>query len=256
MARAIVTGASGTVGSVLCDLLRMKGWEVIAWDRKVIPVDDYYKMENFLKLTRPDVLFHLANSSDPDNSWLVNYEWSGELAWLTRILNIKFVFTSTNLVFKTSSQGPFTRESIPNAANGYGFEKRKAEERVFFQNPHATVARLGWQIGIDAGSNDMIKFLERKMKNEGVIRVSTQWLPACSFLQDTCAKLVELATIFSPSLYMIDSNEGWNFFEIATALEKKFNFGWKIEPDNNYVFDGRMMDDRMNMISLQSRIPL
>src|SRR6185295_1752892 len=156
MPRALVTGASGTIGSVLCKMLKEQQWEVFTWDRKLVPIDNYYKMENFIKLTHPDVLFHLAYSPDPEQSWIVNYEWSSELAWLTKILGIKFIFTSTNLVFKHDSSGPFTVNSVPNAESGYGFEKRKTEERIFSQNPESIIVRLGWQIGERAGSNNMI----------------------------------------------------------------------------------------------------
>src|SRR5262245_59253637 len=97
--RVLVTGASGTIGSSLCTVLKQGGHEVFTWDKKQVPINDYYKMENFLKLINPDVLFHLAYSEDPSESWFVNYEWSSELAWLTGILRIRFVYTSTNLVF-------------------------------------------------------------------------------------------------------------------------------------------------------------
>jgi len=255
MTRALVTGASGTIGSALCDKLREQQWEVFIWDRKQVPINDYYKMENFIKLTRPDVLFHLAYSPDPNQSWFVNYEWSSELAWITKILNIKFILASTNLVFKNSTQGPYTRESIPDADQGYGFEKRKTEERVLFQNPASIIARLGWQIRKQVGTNNMIDFFKRKIQSEGIIRASTKWLPACSFLEDTSSKLIELATVFPPGIFMLDSNECWNLYEIAVALNEEFSFGWKIEATDDYVFDSRMIDERIKMISLKERLP-
>ena len=101
----------------------------------------------------------------------------------------------------------------------------------------------------------MLDFFERKMKSEGVIRASTKWFPACSFLEDTCDGIMKLATVFPPGIYMLDSNERWNIYEIAMALNEKFNFGWKIEPSHDYVFDSRMSDERMKMISLKERSP-
>ncbi|HYV94183.1 MAG TPA: sugar nucleotide-binding protein [Chitinophagales bacterium] len=254
MPRALVTGASGTIGYIFCEQLKQQQWEVFSWNRKLVPIDDYYKMENFIKLIRPDVLFHLAYSPDPDQSWFVNYEWSSELAWLARVLNVKFLFASTNLVFKNTTPGPYTIQSIPDADRGYGFEKRKTEERVLFQNPDSIIARLGWQIGEKAGSNNMIDFFDRRIQSEGIIRTSTEWLPACSFLEDTSVKLIELATFFSPGIYMLDSNEQWNLYEITLALNQKFNFGWIIEPTDDYVFDSRMIDKRVKMVSLKERL--
>jgi len=254
--RALVTGASGTIGSALCSMLKEGKHEVFTWDRKQVPVNDYYKMENFMKLIHPDVLFHLAYTEDPNQSWFVNYEWSSELAWLTQILNIKFIFTSTNLIFSHRQQGPFTPYSEPDAYEGYGFEKRKSENRILSQNPEAMIARLGWQISLKGGNNNMIEYFQRRLKEEGVIRASTRWFPAASFVEDTGSKLIEIAAASAPGIYLLDSNEKWNLFEIATALNQQFNFGWRIEPTEDYGWDSRMIDERMNMPSLKERLPI
>src|SRR5690606_6962301 len=114
---------------------------VVAWDRKAVPIDNYAEMERFLAQTKPDALFHLAIASKPtgreNEGWMVNYYWPSELAWATRQLKIPFVFTSSVMVFTNNAKGPFTIESPPDAAEGYGGEKRRAEERVFYQNPDA-----------------------------------------------------------------------------------------------------------------------
>jgi len=72
---------------------------VIAWDRARVPIDRYAPMEAFVAEARPDVVFHLAIASQPTGrdgeSWLVNYEWSSELAWITRMQGVRFVFAST-----------------------------------------------------------------------------------------------------------------------------------------------------------------
>lgn len=253
--RALITGASGTIGTVLCNILKAHDWEVYTWNRSSIPVDDYDEMENYLKSIHPDMLFHLAYTSDPDLSWKVNYEWTSELAWLAKILDIRFLFTSTNLVFKNSFS-PIGLQSQPDAESGYGFVKRKAEERILIQNQDAVIVRLGWQIGTSAGSNNMVDYFENKMKNDGVIRASTKWFPACSFLQDTCEKLMEIAKDFPRSTYMLDSNKRWNMHEIAAGLKRKFDFDWKIQSVEDFDFDSRMIDDRVRMASLDKRIPL
>jgi hypothetical protein len=171
--RAIITGASGTVGSRLSGFLRQQGFEVIPWDRSRVPVDDYAAMERFVRESAPEVLFHLATASQPTGrpgeSWLINYEWTSELAWITRTLGIRFVFSSTALVFSNDARGPFTKDSPPDAAEGYGYEKRRAEERVFHQNPEARVVRLGWQIGEEPTGNNMVAFLEDKMRQEALV---------------------------------------------------------------------------------------
>jgi dTDP-4-dehydrorhamnose reductase len=256
--RAIITGASGTVGTALSRFLRGQGVEVIPWDRTTVPVDHYDSMERFVRESAPDVLFHLATASQPTGrpgeSWLINYEWTSELAWITRTLGVRFVFTSTTLVFSNDARGPFTRDSQPDAPEGYGYEKRRAEERVFHQNPEARVARLGWQIGEEPTGNNMLAFLEDKTRQEGKVRASTRWYPACSFLEDTVCAL-QAVSAAAPGLYMLDANERWTFYEIARALSARHGKRWPVEPSEDFVFDQRMQEERIRLPSLKERLP-
>lgn len=257
--KALITGGRGTVGSALADFLRKRGDKVVLWDRNAVPIDRYQPMEDFVRREKPDALFHLAIGSKPtgkqNESWLVNYEWSSELAWISRQVGVRFVFTSTVMVFSDSVKGPFTLDTPPDAPEGYGFEKRSAEQRVFHQNPDAVVVRLGWQIGDAPGSNNMIDNFEKRMKNEGAIKASRRWLPACSFVQDTAAALAWLGTA-PAGLHMIDGNKKWNFFEIATALNDKHGRRWKVVPDDAFVYDQRMIDPRVPVAPLSQRLPL
>ncbi len=256
--KAIVTGASGTLGKVLVNTLAQQGYEAIPWDRSRVPIDDYTSMMAFVSGHRPDVLFHLAiasQSTGRDNEqWLVNYEWPSELAWICKELGIRLVYTSTAMVFSDHNKGPHTLDSVPDAAEGYGYVKRMSEERVFYQNPDAIIARLGWQIGKAPGSNNMIDFFDKNMKEQGQVSCSTRWLPACSFLEDTALALLSLVNK-EKGLYMIDANDHWNFFEIASALNALHGDIWNIVPNEDFIYDQRMIDDRVNIPLISTHLP-
>ncbi|MEM6733058.1 MAG: NAD-dependent epimerase/dehydratase family protein, partial [Myxococcota bacterium] len=51
--RALITGASGTVGRPLVRALRSRGVETIAWDRAQVAVDDYWGMADHDNHIRP-----------------------------------------------------------------------------------------------------------------------------------------------------------------------------------------------------------
>ncbi|MDX2174996.1 MAG: sugar nucleotide-binding protein [Candidatus Sumerlaeia bacterium] len=257
--RALVTGLNGTVGRALRAAAEADGHEVVGWDRTRVPIDRYQPMEDFVRSVRPDVVYHLAIASNPtgrDNEgWLVNYEWPSELAWICRSLGLRFVYTSTVMVFSDRATGPFYPDSPPDATVGYGYEKRRGEERVFYQYPSATVARLGWQIGAKAGSNNMIDFFERNMAEHGRIDASTLWRPATSFLEDTAKALLSLAWM-PQGLYGIDSNRsGHNFHQIATAIAKKMKRDWNIVGTQSFSQDQRMPDERVDIAPLEERLP-
>lgn len=256
--KVMITGASGVVGSGLRRYLEKRGDEVIAWDRSRVPIDDYAQMEAYVRQHQPTALFHLATASKltgrDNENWWVNYHWTSELAWICRQLRVKFIYTSTVMVYTDSAVGPFTPESTPDAKSGYGHDKLTAEERTFSQNPDSIVARLGWQIGDSVGSNNMIDYLAKQMAEHGEIRASTRWYPACSFVTDTAQALVSLMDK-SPTVYLVNSNTRWTFYEIVVALNEKYGSNWKITPTEDFIYDQRMLDARVTIPELNVRLP-
>lgn len=257
--KALVTGAGGTVGGALVERLERGGHRAAGWPRETVPIDDYRAMEAFVRAEAPDVVYHLAVASRPTGrageSWLVNYEWPSELAWITRTLGLGFVFTSTAMVFSNDARGPFSPASEPDAREGYGYEKRMAERRVRDQNPSAKVVRLGWQIGRGPGSNNMIDFFDRHMRERGRVPASRRWLPAASFLEDTADALVRLAAE-PPGLYQFDANgAGHSFYDIASALSRLHGGAYRVEPTDDFVYDQRLLDGRVPLTPLAERLP-
>ncbi len=256
--RALLTGSRGTVGRVLAARLRAVGIEVVGWDRENVGIDHYAAMDDYVARIAPDVVYNLAILSQPtgraNEAWLVNYEWPSELAWICRQRGVRFVHASTVMVFSDRARGPFTLQSTPDAWAGYGHEKRCAEERVLHQNPEATVVRLGWQIGDEAGSNNMLDYFARQMNDHQRVDASARFFPACSFLTDSADALARLAS--SPSgLYMIDANVGWSFLEIARALSAKHGDRWKIAEALEPAQDQRMIDPRLAVPPLSMHLP-
>ncbi|OHD10969.1 MAG: hypothetical protein A2086_02115 [Spirochaetes bacterium GWD1_27_9] len=249
--KVLITGSNGTLGIEMQKYLKSLDIEVVCWDRKTVSPFDYHSMENYIKEVKPDLLFHFAIASQStglDNeSWKINYEWTSELAWITGNLGIKFLFTSTALVFTDNAKGPFTINSIPDAYDGYGYEKRMAETKAIYQNKDVFIVRLGWQITGDLNTNNMVAYLENEYKKNGVINASSKWYPACSFVKDTVQELYRIITSEQPGLYMIDSNDKYNFFEIASILNKIYKKNWKIIENNNFVYEQRMVDFKVKI---------
>jgi dTDP-4-dehydrorhamnose reductase len=53
---------------------------------------------------------------------------------------------------------------------------------------------------------------------------------------------------------MIDSNERWSFYEIATALNKQHGNHWRVRATSDFVYDQRMIDPRVNAPPLKARL--
>lgn len=253
----LVTGANGTVGRALCASLEAAQTQVSRWDRAEVPPHDLAAVHRFVVSGRFDRVFHLAVASTPsgiDNEgWRINVQWPEALAHACAESGAGLVFTSTAMVFSNDAKGPFRVDSPPDAQGGYGFEKHRAEDAVLEALPSAVVVRLGWQIGDAPGSNNMIDFFATQMRDHGCVAASTRWLPACSFLTDTAATLVELADA-TGGRYHLDANDGWSFFDIATELSALHGDAWTIQANEDFVYDQRLLDERVRIPSLSSHL--
>jgi len=255
--KVLITGSNGTIGRVLTEKLSQKGFIVEKWNRLEVPPDNFALMEEYIKKVKPAYLFHLAaiTSFDPElrkDSWKVNYEWTSELAWICKLQSVKFIFTSTGMVFSEKQQGPYDINTIPEEDYGYGYEKRMAEVQIFHQNPDAVILRLGWQIA-DKGTNSILTWLEHTASQVEVMSTSASWLPSCSFVDDTADIIIEAAQ-YQPGIYMINSNTKWTFYEIASALNLTYNKGWKIIPVRANPRDRRMLDERVQIPDLKVKL--
>lgn len=254
--RVLITGASGTVGTALRS--ELTDHDVTPWDRHAVAPHDSETAYRFVREGGFDQVFHLAVASTPsgiDNEgWRINVEWPEAIARACADSKTRLLFTSTAMVFSNDATGPFTPDTVPDARGGYGFEKHQAESRIRDAHPDTVVVRLGWQIGTEPGSNNMIDFFANNVREHGEVQASTRWLPACSFLPDTAATLAELASA-DGGIYHLDANERWSFFDIASELSALHENAWPVTPTEDFVYDQRLIDERVRISPLNQRLP-
>ena len=261
--KILITGGNGTVGAALRVVAEREGHEVCSWDRRLVRFGDLAAMDSYLEQLMPDVVVNLAIASQNDSTSLwtpraINEEFPVFLGKLCETKRIRFVHTSSVMVFENSGNGPFKLDSTPAASEGYDREKRIAEERIAAECNNAVVARLGWQIGEDLSGNTMSHYLSDTMAAKHEIAASHRWLPACSFVMDTAAALLDLAMSRGSGnrIFHIDGNRGWSFFEIATALNSYLKQSWKIRQDDSFVYDQRLLGDLVAHCDLSRRLSL
>ena len=247
----LVTGLSGTLGPRLAELARASGWRVSGWDRRIVAADDSPAARDELLRLRPDAIAHLAVASAA---------WTRLLARHADERAIPLLFTSTAMVFDHDPDGPHDVAALRNARDAYGRGKIECEDVVRAEHPQATIARLGWQIDERASGNNMVAELDRWQARDGRVNASARWTPACSFMSDTCASLLELVRSAHGATVHLDSNavEAWTFDRIVTALKRRCDRDWAVAVDRTaaaYAHDQRLVGGDVALPPLSARLP-
>ena len=244
MNKILLTGMNGTVAPVLAAELRGRGCEVVAWDRGAVSPEDREAVSRFIREVKPSALVHCAVGSP---------QWAEDMARVCVEEGSKFLYVSSASVYGTQQQGPFTVEDAPEPCDDYGRYKLECEQRVRAVNNQAIIVRIGWQIALRRGGNNMVEHLAQKQAEHGHIAASTEWFPACSFLEDTARVLAEV--LERPAgLYLLDGNPGWSFWQIARALNQAMGAGWEVRASEDFRWDNRMMDNILSSVALEIRL--
>ncbi len=213
MKRALVTGASGFLGSNLC--LHLREQEVQVWgsahrhphklkniQSEILDVCMPSAIESLLDKVKPDTVFHLGAMADPDlcaadlpATRQVNVQGSKALATACAARGIRFVFASTDQIFDGSKS--WWREEDSAAPLGvYGKSKLDAEKAV--QEGAGELARVarvalcyGWGRATGRGfaENWLKGFLMGRPARAFVDQFRTPL-----YAPDLCAGLVAVAT--------------------------------------------------------------
>ncbi|MEM6327445.1 MAG: sugar nucleotide-binding protein [Bacteroidota bacterium] len=242
--RALVTGTTGTVAPVVADALRSDGAEVVAWDRAVHPPTSAEAVRETIHALAPDAVLHLATGPEA---------WAGWIAEACAATGRRVLFTSSVSVFAPRETGPIPPTATPDATDDYGRYKRRAEALVRDSAPTAIIARLGWQIGEQPGSNTMTDWLHRQTE-AGPVEVSARWLPACSWLADTAEALVALLARGEPGTFHLDGNRSLSMAEIARRLSARLGLGAEVVETDAPVMDLRLSDPRVSVRDIAERL--
>jgi dTDP-4-dehydrorhamnose reductase len=162
--RALVTGASGMLGSDVSVILAGAGLTVFARPRSDLDITDRDAIDRALRQLRPEIVVNCAGfsrvdacESDPRAS-LVNAQAVEGLAERCTNYNVKLVHLSSDFVFDGEKRTPYIEEDPPAPLSEYGRSKYFGEVAALTV-PGALVVRASWLFGL-AGWN----FVEAVLK--------------------------------------------------------------------------------------------
>ncbi len=154
MARLLVTGATGTVGSEVARQALEAGWDVVGTYRRQqppsVPEIEWraLALENpdaaraVIEAVRPDAIVHTAAivpASHP-HMWAVTAEGPARVALAALEVGARFVHISSDAIFDGTA-APYTEAASPSPITPYGAAKAAAEVSVAAIDGSAAIVR-------------------------------------------------------------------------------------------------------------------
>lgn len=191
--RLLVTGASGLLGTRLCELAVQNEYEVYSAYSQHKPiygtavhfdVSDGVSVKDTIGRIRPGVVVHAAALTDVDkceqereSAWRINVVGTENVVKSCRKCGAFLVYVSTDYVFD-GEKGMYEESDAAAPINYYGFTKLKAEESVKSLADRYCVARASVIFGSNPATGKMnftLWLIDRLRKKERVEIVTDQW---------------------------------------------------------------------------------
>jgi dTDP-4-dehydrorhamnose reductase len=242
--RVLVTGASGFLGWNLCHDLTNK-WQVYGtWQKNRILNDsclagrcdltNYLEVSSALDEIKPTLVFHLAAQSqpnrcaeDPDLSRRINLDAAVNLAGLCADRNIRYVFTSTDLVFD-GLKGNYNESSPVNPISHYGEQKALAEEGIRDKHGNAIICRMPLMYGKSpAGASSFLDDMLAKLNKNEKLNLFTDEFRSIAYAGCAVQGLL-LAEKESLKLIHLGGPESISRFSVGQKLIKHYGFSEKL----------------------------
>lgn len=191
--RILITGASGLLGTKICEKTLSKNHEVYsAYNTnkpsfgKPVQLDvlNSTLVEQALRKIRPEVVVHAAALTDVDKcemekelAWKINVEGTANIAKICRELGSFLVYVSTDYVFE-GERGMYKETDPPSPINYYGLSKLEGEKKVETIVNEFCIARVSVIYGSipASGKVNFALWLLKKLQNmERAKIVIDQW---------------------------------------------------------------------------------
>jgi dTDP-4-dehydrorhamnose reductase len=193
--KILITGSKGFLGSYF--VKEFEEEEVIPITHQDMNIEDKDTIDKIIKI-KPDLVIHPAAIRSPDiceedkeKAWKVNAIGTKNLAIACSLLDIPFIYISTDYVFSGDKDTPYTEFDNPNPINTYG--KTKFYGEIFtkeFCKKHFII-RTSYVFG-EYGNNALTQ-IYNSLKEVKEIRLSNYHFASCTYAKDLVRKVKELS---------------------------------------------------------------
>jgi dTDP-4-dehydrorhamnose reductase len=238
--KLLVTGASGLLGTRICQLAAKQNYEVYSAHSQHQPqfgipikldITDGTSLKQIFDKTKPDAVVHSAALSDVDKcekekdlAWKVNAEATSDIAQLCHKHNCFLVYVSTDYVFN-GEKGNY-KETDPTAPiNNYGLTKLKGEKEIKQSKAEYCITRTSVMYGsIPAAGkvNFALWLIEKLRKKEETKTVTDQW-NSPTLNTDLAEMILEIVKKRITGTFHLAGATRLSRYEFAQKIAETFN---------------------------------
>jgi dTDP-4-dehydrorhamnose reductase len=252
--KLLVTGASGLLGSKLCELAIRKKHEVYSAYSQHKPlhgiatpldISDKTGVENVFDRTKPEAVVHAAALTNVDRceserelAWKINVEGTENIAKSCKRHRAFLVYISTDYVFD-GEKGMYKETDTPAPINHYGYTKLKGEKSVQNYANQYCIARTSVIFGsIPAtGKTNFALWLLDKLKKKEKIRIATDQWNSPTLNTNLANMVLETAEEKITGVYHLAGATRINRYDFSNLIAKTFSLGTNlIEPSSSEDF--------------------
>ena len=226
----LITGASGFVGSRITEALQGQ-YNLITPSHSELDITSEKDVEDFISLTKPDIILHLAAISNtgyceehPDESYLVNVVSVENLAKSAEKHHAKLVFFSSDQIYNGNHELGLLSEDVEvSPENHYGRHKLLAEQRGMALCKDFVALRATWMYDIDrpgmkTHNNFIINF--RNAINSGTsLRFATREFRGITWIEEV-VKNIPYTFDLPAGIYNFGAENQLNTYETAVEYAK------------------------------------
>ncbi len=175
--KVLVTGANGQLGWELTQLASLyPSIEFVFAERQLMDLSKPELLAEVINGIAPDCIINTAAYTAVDKAETekelahkVNAIAVGEMARLSKQLNIPFITFSTDYVFSGNATSPYLPDTLVEPVNYYGATKAIGEQLALNANDATIVIRTSWVFS--SHGNNFVKTMLRLMKERATLNI-------------------------------------------------------------------------------------
>ena len=256
MAKILIIGANGQLGTELRHLLDECGIEYAARDAKDMDITDRETVDKQLNQLKPEVIYHCAAYTAVDKAedegkeinWKVNEDGTCNLAEAAAKIGAKLVYLSTDYVFDGTKTSEYEVDDPTNPKNEYGKAKLAGEKAIQAAMNDYYIIRTSWVFG-KYGKNFVYMMLRLAKDHDRLTVVDDQvgrptWTRT---LAEFMTYLVDHDCEYG--VYQLSNEDSCSWYEFASEILKDKDV--EIAPVTSEEYPQRAYRPRHSVMSLK-----